>query len=771
MSSTETQGEEVCSSALQEDATSSVSQDKQEPPTSEPEAQGVEAETNEVLEPTATSSKKTPKCRFFKKSGKCRFGEGCKFAHELQEGSPRDVSRGAISSGGSEDVGQPETTPQGKPDATSLGKPVSSAAEAEKKACRFYLKGSCRSGQRCKFLHEKKKAINKTDVSSKKDETTGGTPREEPSDLKSGDAKTKKEKPQKICRFFKAGHCNAGERCKFRHPEDYHDQAAQAKAAKLEKVRATERKPNVPQTALMTMKIADASVEDLQKLRETEITQLMKRFTEECLTVMENEGESVYRVTVNPTDPDWPFDVRDFELEVTFPASYPVDPFTVTMPEDQVLPNTVLEHMGESISEWVLARHGTNQISGKVELMFRPFLRWLDRGLERMFTDAAKKFKKVVDAKVAGFEFVAYSKQPPQQSENTNAPRYDDSVLGPEGVTIALERSTLSDQGAVDDDQSTDAVLGVTPSEEKTTKHDDISNVQRKGTEIKLSGLQLSESLSTLVAQKIGVTIQCTRCKSSCDVITPPRRLNSARCGKCHHQQLVTFRPSLIHHFSSTLGFLDLEGCTTFDLLSTECIFAIGCLNCSEEAKIEGLQFGQIKAHWCEKCHAKMTVQMETAKFQRLQASDCLPADKAHVIPVKSIRKQVHPDIHEGHPLPQNGTCKHYKKSFRWLRFPCCGKCYPCDECHGALETDHEMKYATRMICGFCCKEQQFSPDKPCISCNSLTTRGRTTHWEGGLGCRNKTKMSKTDKQKYSNISKTVSRKQQNIQNDKKAVK
>ena len=66
---------------------------------------GVEAETNEVLEPTATSSKKTPKCRFFKKSGKCRFGEGCKFAHELQEGSPRDVSRGAISSGGSEDVG------------------------------------------------------------------------------------------------------------------------------------------------------------------------------------------------------------------------------------------------------------------------------------------------------------------------------------------------------------------------------------------------------------------------------------------------------------------------------------------------------------------------------------------------------------------------------------------------------------------------------------------------------------------------------------------
>ena len=56
-----------------------------------------------------------------------------------------------------------------------------------------------------------------------------------------------------------------------------------------------------------------------------------------------------------------------------------------------IFTSTSTRHMGESISEWVLARHGTNQISGKVELMFRPFLRWLDRGLERMFTDAAKK--------------------------------------------------------------------------------------------------------------------------------------------------------------------------------------------------------------------------------------------------------------------------------------------------------------------------------------------------------------------------------------------
>ena len=40
------------------------------------------------------------------------------------------------------------------------------------------------------------------------------------------------------------------------------------------------------------------------------------------------------------------------------------------------------------------------------------------------------------------------------------------------------------------------------------------------------------------------------------------------------------------------------------------------------------------------------------------------------------------------------------------FRFPCCGKCYPCDVCHDDNEGDHQMKYANRMICGFCCKEQ-----------------------------------------------------------------
>lgn len=39
------------------------------------------------------------------------------------------------------------------------------------------------------------------------------------------------------------------------------------------------------------------------------------------------------------------------------------------------------------------------------------------------------------------------------------------------------------------------------------------------------------------------------------------------------------------------------------------------------------------------------------------------------------------------------------------FRFPCCGRTYPCDVCHDENQ-DHPMELATRMICGYCAKEQ-----------------------------------------------------------------
>lgn len=50
-----------------------------------------------------------------------------------------------------------------------------------------------------------------------------------------------------------------------------------------------------------------------------------------------------------------------------------------------------------------------------------------------------------------------------------------------------------------------------------------------------------------------------------------------------------------------------------------------------------------------------------------------------------------------GRELPGRGRCSHYKKSYRWFRFSCCNKVFPCDRCHGESE-DHAIEMANRMI-------------------------------------------------------------------------
>ncbi|KAL3321024.1 hypothetical protein Ciccas_000302 [Cichlidogyrus casuarinus] len=106
-----------------------------------------------------------------------------------------------------------------------------------------------------------------------------------------------------------------------------------------------------------------------------------------------------------------------------------------------------------------------------------------------------------------------------------------------------------------------------------------------------------------------------------------------------------------------------------------------------------------------------------------------------------------------GESLPNKGTCEHYKHSYRWLRFPCCNKAYPCDICHDeALQgspNPHDMIYATRMICGYCSREQAFTANRPCVACGKNLIKQTTGYWEGGLGCRNKTLMSKKDSHKH----------------------
>uniref|UniRef100_A0A1A8CLI0 Nucleoporin NUP42 n=1 Tax=Nothobranchius kadleci TaxID=1051664 RepID=A0A1A8CLI0_NOTKA len=618
--------------------------------------------------------------------------------------------------------------------------------------CRFFSQGRrCNFGNKCKFLHVRElkadKALNQSDATISDSQGQ----HEEHKLPVSHNPRIAQAAARRPCRYFLSGHCSMEDRCRFWHPQEILDSVPVAgNHNKAAQSFPPVSRPSGPQE----VKLCNVTEDVAKQLRETEIRQLKKRFPKDQLIVQERSDGKVtyYRVTVEATDPDWPFDLKEIDVMVSFPDNYPLEIFTLDIPLDQDLPPLMAKHVQQASIEWLQAKHATNQLLGKLELLFRPFLRWLDRSLERLFTEGARQLKKDIDLEKAGLQFIPYQELKVTASENS-----DDAV----GEGDACNKNETV-EGVWSDREETSGQEECPDCDEGQQEEEAshlVENIKisdpRRGTEVKLLGLRLGEYTATVVAQQITVCLQCHRCKVTADLTLSGRTTCAAQCEKCNASISAAFRPCMLHHYSDVLGYLDLHNATAADLILQDCDLIVGCLSCSQDVPVQHVFYGQTKEFNCEQCHSKLSILVESTRFQFIPPR---PSNKSGSSSVnyKTIRD---PAVQKGKPLPEKGTCKHYKQSHRWLRFPCCGRAYPCDGCHDENQ-DHPMELATRMICGFCAKEQPYNNGKPCVSCGSMMTRGtRTSHWEGGLGCRNKAKMSRNDRQKYSNSNKTVSRK------------
>lgn len=498
----------------------------------------------------------------------------------------------------------------------------------------------------------------------------------------------------------------------------------------------------------------------ITRLRQWEVSIIQKRFPKDKITVVEDdENKFAVRIKFSPTDPDWPFDVNMFELLVSVPGSYPKQMLEVSLPKDQDLPETVRRYIDITIREWLMDKKKRLESANKVELVFRPFLKWLDRSIEDITTEALKQLKRELVAKAAGMEFIS-----PQQLQERFRTKSGSSGEG--GERSDPEEESLEDSDEETDDSDDDDDSSEDEEDEGNGENPSLSlEPEKKGTEIEFRHLQLKGNASALLADRLKVVIQCGRCKNHADLTVHQGKVVSLSCGKCSQRQFVNYRAALMHQFSSTVGYLDVDGCQPFDLVLQECRVFVSCLGCSKQTKIEGLISGQMIDGWCQACNAKFKLATESVKFTQLVPSgvDTSVSNVVEVAPSRTRKPPKDPAIREGLPLPEFGTCKHYKHSYRWLRFPCCGKAYPCDVCHDKKE-DHEMTLANRMICGHCCKEQNFSASRPCSACGQHMTKIRSAHWEGGRGCRDKISMSRNDQQKYRSLHKTQSNHRKKVQ-------
>eukprot|EP00879_Flechtneria_rotunda_P010286 GHRR01010754.1.p1 GENE.GHRR01010754.1~~GHRR01010754.1.p1 ORF type:complete len:1021 (+),score=491.09 GHRR01010754.1:767-3829(+) len=242
-------------------------------------------------------------------------------------------------------------------------------------------------------------------------------------------------------------------------------------------------------------------------------------------------------------------------------------------------------------------------------------------------------------------------------------------------------------------------------------------------------------------------------------------------CTVCRQQLSVLLRPKFVHESSNVLAGLKVVGCRPLDLLPG--VYGVTCSDCDAVGALRGLQIGISASRNCSHCHRRLTVQIPAVSFiPRGPPAEGSIANKDRA---SRPKKQANTGggaagLDEGAPLPHNGACKHYRHSYRWLRFPCCGARYPCDLCHEeAVPDGHNAAWATRMVCGFCSREQPVNSScKYCgkkLAATAVQPSGRNTRfWEGGKGCRDTKMLDRRDAHKYRNSkSKTKSAKAKRV--------
>ncbi|KAI1644160.1 uncharacterized protein F4817DRAFT_225522 [Daldinia loculata] len=270
-----------------------------------------------------------------------------------------------------------------------------------------------------------------------------------------------------------------------------------------------------------------------------------------------------------------------------------------------------------------------------------------------------------------------------------------------------------------------------------------VTQQAEKGTAMSFPSIEL-HGIELLQVSILNLSVKCERCKTLNEVTgLKPEVEKTGSCKKCATAFTVKFRQEMVHQSSVRAGFIDVACCTVADMLPST--FVPTCSRCSTPSQGLVTVRGDAITNVCRECHAKFTFKIPEVKFLAISHGTLPP-------PTAGPRKRVEKlGLHAGDPLPEKGTCPHYRRSYRWFRFSCCAKVYPCDKCHDAAE-DHPQEWANRMVCGWCSREQNYAVEA-CLFCGrSVIGKKGRGFWEGGKGTRDRTRMSRKDKRKFRRV-------------------
>ncbi|RYO73652.1 hypothetical protein DL764_010430 [Monosporascus ibericus] len=495
---------------------------------------------------------------------------------------------------------------------------------------------------------------------------------------------------------------------------------------KLREPAPAPRRSYVPEESFTNDEIANAKARRAQDVR-----QLEARMARMSLYQKSADGV-VYTLPLEPRRrSELPVELQSIQsVQVIVPLLYPLQPL-------KILLNDVDSKDAEALEEAFASK-----AAQQPQMSLTSHINYLSQNihiLARQAQASAKQPTEIADERTSVHE----------NNEQQEASRSGTSEDGrnhihfiprpPEwGFENESDESADSEEDSWGSDDSGDGGVAVGP--QGTVSG--IAQQAERGTAMSFPSIEL-HGIELLQVSALSLGVKCERCKTLNDVTgLRPDVEKASSCKKCATTFTVKFRQGMVHqgkiHFFSFKPFLTVP-------LTTGSTFIPTCSRCSSPSPGLVSVRGDATTNVCRECHGRFTFKIPEVKFLAITHGGPLPPTTG------PRRRQEKLGLHAGEPLPARGACAHYRRSHRWFRFSCCGRVHPCDQCHDAAE-DHAQEWASRMICGWCSREQNYAPEACGFCGRSVIGRKGRGFWEGGRGTRDRRLMSRKDKRKFRRV-------------------
>lgn len=492
--------------------------------------------------------------------------------------------------------------------------------------CRFFAspKG-CREGANCRFVHN----LSTSADPSVNVHIAPSLPAEatlEPSHLPVSDLQIDPDAP--ICQQVTTSAT---------------DQHATTKSKILIQLRWTKEGSDRPPLQRPQPKIALNPLDT----RALELQKLTRRFVSSFKPFKgTGSGEDdVFDFEMPPSDPDFPFDLAFLCIRLMLPKDYSSAPASIQI-TNQEIPLGLRDNIRKA---WNV--HCKDHPSMSLLERFK----WLDRDLETLLVmPPAKEITPVPS--------------PPK-------PKLSSSIKFVKPTEVVFTSKTVGDEGEEEKETLSDREEQPHQASDKGKESNTSYPAQspHRGTQVRLSNTQLYH-ISLLKCSLLNMTFRCFRCKEAVDVSLQPQSLDAKvgqgeqwkNCSTCNSSLGFRYRADIIHMNSSSLGYLDLTpGVTLLDMRPSA--FQVTCDNGHETTQgfkslLRDVEYRSV----CHQCHVDLKLQLGPVKFIQLSPAG-LSNEASNVMPYKRKSKKKNDElgIVVGTALPNNGTCEHYKKSYR----------------------------------------------------------------------------------------------------------